>query len=378
MGNRKKIIFSDNTLWGLVNFRGAVIRYLLNEGYKIVLVAPQEKDSFMKTEIPQGVRYIPVHMNRCSRNIFQDFSYIKTLYQIYKKEHPDFVFHYTIKPNIYGSWVCSFLHIPSVCTITGLGHALVGNSFKNRMAACFYSLGMRMSNHVFVLNQFIADYIRERKLCSRRKIILMSGGEGVCLDKFPYHRELSEKTTFLMIGRLLQDKGYREFVRAAREVQAECRNVCFQILGPLDYSYPQHITKEELENDVKEGVIEYLGVTDNVLPYLHQPGVVVVLPSYHEGLSRSLMEACSCGCPIITSDIPGCREMVESGKNGFLVPIKSPIHLKEAMIQYHNLTESEKLSFSKMSRSIAETKLDMRFVIEKYLDVLEQDKIIRR
>lgn len=378
MENRKKIIFSDNTLWGLVNFRGAVIRYLQDVGYEIVLVAPQDSESFMKTEIPKGIRYISVHINRCSQNVFQDFFYIKTLYQIYKRERPDFVFHYTIKPNIYGSWVCSLLHIPSICTITGLGHALVGNSFKNKMAAWFYSLGMRMANRVFVLNQFIADYIRERKLCSSRKIVLMQGGEGVCLDKFPYSRESSEKTTFLMIGRLLQDKGYREFVRAAREVKTECKNVCFQVLGPLDCSYPQHITKEELEEDVKAGTIEYLGVTDNVLPYLHQPGVVVVLPSYHEGLSRSLMEACSCGCPIITSDIPGCREMVESGKNGFLVPVKSPVHLKEAMIRYHNLTESEKLSFSKMSRLIAETKLDMRFVIEKYLDVLEQNDIIRK
>lgn len=367
----KKILFSDNTLWGLVNFRGAVIRYLLDSGYEVVLVAPQDKDSFMKTEIPDGVRYVPVHMNRCSQNIFQDFSYIKSLYQIYKKEHPNFIFHYTIKPNIYGSWAASFLNIPSVCTITGLGHALVGHTLKNRIASWFYSLGMRRANHVFVLNQFISDYIRERRLCNPRKIILFQGGEGVCLDKFPYKWSVAEKTTFLLIGRLLQDKGYREFVHAAREALSERKNVSFQVLGPLDYSYPLHILKEEVEQDVKSETIEYLGVTDDVLPYLHQPGVVVVLPSYHEGLSRSLMEACSCGCPIIASDIPGCREMVIPGKNGFLVPVRNANLLKEAMLKYCQLSDAEKLSFSKVSRMIAETKLDMHFVIEKYVEVLK-------
>lgn len=372
MGKKNKIIFSDNTLWGLVNFRGDVIRYFLNRGFEIVLVAPQERDSVMKTEVPSEVRYVPVHINRCSKNVFHDFSYLKALYHIYKKERPDVVFHYTIKPNIYGSLICSFLHIPSVCTITGLGHALVGSSFKNKLAASFYSLGMRSADRVFVLNQFIADFIREKKLCGQRKIILLQGGEGVCLDKFPYKRIFSEQTTFLMIGRLLQDKGYREFVGAAREVLSVYKNVRFQVLGPLDYSYPNHITREEVERDVQDGIIEYLGVTDDVLPYLHQPGVVVVLPSYHEGLNRSLMEACSCGCPIITSDIPGCREMVDPGKNGFLIPVRNIKLLREAMIQYHELSAAEKDSFSKRSRNIAESKLDMRFVIEKYADVLTQ------
>lgn len=371
MEKKKKILFCDNTLWGLVNFRGAVIRHLLSKGFEIVLVAPQDETTFMKTVIPEGVRYIPVHMNRCSQNPFHDLKYFFALYKIYRDEAPDYIFHYTIKPNIYGSFAASLLRIPNTDIITGLGHALVGNSIKNRIAAALYASGLRCANSVFVLNQFIADYVKERRICRSRKVVLLKGGEGVCLDRFPMTDHTSESTIFLMVGRLLKDKGYNEYVQAAREVLQRGWKVRFQILGPLDYSYPKHITQEELDRDVSDGIIEYLGVTDHVQQYLQQKGVVIVLPSYHEGLNRSLMEACSSGCPIITSDIPGCRETVTEGENGFLVPPRNAELLAEAMIRYLKLTPEEKNSFSLSSRKKAEKVFDMRLVIDEYLQVLK-------
>lgn len=376
MDKNKKILFCDNTLWGLVNFRGAVIRHLKDMGFEIILVAPQDENTFMKTVIPTGVRYIPVHMNRCSQNPFHDIKYFATLYNIYKKESPDYIFHYTIKPNIYGSYAASLLRIPNTDIITGLGHALVGESVKNRIAAALYASGLKCAKSVFVLNQFIADYVKERHICRSKKVVLLKGGEGVCLDRFQMSDHRSEETIFLMVGRLLQDKGYREYVQAARTVLQSGLKARFQILGPLDCSYPKHITKEELDKDIADGIIEYLGVTDNVQQYLHQRGVVVVLPSYHEGLNRSLMEACSCGCPIITSDIPGCRETVTEGENGFLVPPKSAKYLAEAMVKYLGLTIEEKNRFSLASRTKAEKVFDMRFVIEEYLRVLKNAGIL--
>ncbi len=371
MEKKKKILFCDNTLWGLVNFRGAVIRHLVSKGFEIVLVAPQDETTFMKTVIPEGVRYIPVHMNRCSQNPFHDLKYFFTLYKIYRDEAPNYIFHYTIKPNIYGSFAASLLRIPNTDIITGLGHALVGDSIKNRIAAALYASGLRCANSVLVLNQFIADYVKERRICRSRKVILLKGGEGVCLDRFPMTDHASENTIFLMVGRLLKDKGYNEYVQAAREVLRRGWKARFQILGPLDCSYPKHITQEELDRDISDGIIEYLGVTDHVQQYLQQKGVVIVLPSYHEGLNRSLMEACSSGCPIITSDIPGCRETVTEGENGFLVPPRNVELLAEAMIRYLKLTPEEKNSFSLSSRKKAEKVFDMRLVIDEYLEILK-------
>lgn len=373
MEKKKKVLFCDNTLWGLVNFRGAVIRHLIDMGIEVVLVAPQDEKTFMKTIIPEGVRYIPIHMNRCSQNPLHDLKYFITLYRIYRNEKPDHIFHYTIKPNIYGSFAASLLKISNTDVITGLGHALVGNSIKNRFAAMLYASGLHYASCVFVLNQFIADYVKERRICRSTKIILLRGGEGVCLDRFPMVDHRSDETIFLLIGRLLRDKGYREYVQAAREVLQRGGKARFQILGPLDCSYPQHITQEELDKDISEGVIEYLGVTDHVQQYLHQKGVVVVLPSYHEGLNRSLMEACSCGCPIITSDIPGCRETVTDGKNGYLVPPRNADLLADAMMRYLSLDADEKQSFSLASREKAEKVFDMRFVIEEYMRVLHHE-----
>lgn len=376
MEKRNKILFCDNTLWGLINFRGAVIQHLLEMGCEVVLVAPQDETTFMKTVIPKDVKYISVHMNRCSQNPFHDFKYFHTLYRIYKSERPDYIFHYTIKPNIYGSFAASLLRIPHTDIITGLGHALVGNSLKNRLAAALYASGLRCADCVFVLNQFIADYVKERHICRSKKVVLLRGGEGVCLNKFSMRRSGSANTVFLMVGRLLKDKGYYEYVQAARTVLQKGWKVRFQILGPLDYSYPQHVTQEEVDKDVADGIIEYLGVTDYVQQYLQQEGVVVVLPSYHEGLNRSLMEACSCGCPIITSDIPGCRETVTQGQNGFLVEPKNSDSLADAMIKYLKLDADEKNSFSLASRKKAEEIFDMRYVIEEYLRVLKASDLL--
>lgn len=373
---RKKIIFSDNTLWGLVNFRGDVILHFVQMGFEVILVAPQDENSFMKTVVPEGVRYIPVGLDRCSVNVLHDVSYLKQLYLIYKNERPDYVFHYTIKPNIYGALVASFLHIPSSCMIAGLGYALQGNKLKHKLASKFYSLGMAAAEHVFVLNDSIVEFVLEKKMCRPDKLIHLKGGEGVSLERFPVCHQNAESTVFLMIGRLLIEKGYREFIQAAKRVLKATSNVRFQVLGPLDFTYPLHITKEELEQDVADGVIEYLGVTDCVLPYLQQPGVVVVLPSFHEGLNRSLMEACSCGCPIITTDIPGCREVVKAGKNGFLVPPKEYEPLAEAMLKYHRMSIEEKGEFSRVSRTIAEQRFDMKLVINEYIKVLREAGVL--
>lgn len=367
MKQGRKILFCDNVLWGLVNFRGSVIRHFVQQGDEVVLVAPQDDESIMKVDIPEGVRYIPVRLNRCSRNPFTDLIYCAHLYRIYRKEHPDYIFHYTIKPNVYGSIAARLAGINCTGMVAGLGYGLLGDGMLSRLLAVMYRYAFKYVSSIFVLNQFNYQYLLDHKFCTSAQLRLFKGGEGVDLSAYPYVREESgSPVVFLMVGRVLYDKGYREYVQAAKIVKQQYPDVRCQLLGMLDETYPAHVDEEELKRDVEEGTIEYLASTNDVMQYLGRSGVVVVLPSYFEGLSRSLMEACAVGRPIIATDIPGCRETVDEGKNGFLVKVKDSSSLAEGMLRYLSLSDAEKQAFSRHSRKKAEETFDVRQVIKEY------------
>lgn len=367
MKQGRKILFCDNVLWGLVNFRGSVIRHFVQQGDEVVLVAPQDDESIMKVDIPEGVRYIPVRLNRCSRNPFTDLIYCAHLYRIYRKEHPDYIFHYTIKPNVYGSIAARLAGINCTGMVAGLGYGLLGDGMLSRLLAVMYRYAFKYVSSIFVLNKFNYQYLLGHKFCTSAQLRLFKGGEGVDLSAYPYVREESgSPVVFLMVGRVLYDKGYREYVQAAKIVKQQYPDVRCQLLGMLDETYPAHVDEEELKRDVEEGTIEYLASTNDVMQYLGRSGVVVVLPSYFEGLSRSLMEACAVGRPIIATDIPGCRETVDEGKNGFLVKVKDSSSLAEGMLRYLSLSDVEKQAFSRHSRKKAEETFDVRQVIKEY------------
>ncbi len=367
MKQGRKILFCDNVLWGLVNFRGSVIRHFVQQGDEVVLVAPQDDESIMKVDIPEGVRYIPVRLNRCSRNPFTDLIYCAHLYRIYRKEHPDYIFHYTIKPNVYGSIAARLAGINCTGMVAGLGYGLLGDGMLSRLLAVMYRYAFKYVSSIFVLNKFNYQYLLDHKFCTSAQLRLFKGGEGVDLSAYPYVREESgSPVVFLMVGRVLYDKGYREYVQAAKIVKQQYPDVRCQLLGMLDETYPAHVDEEELKRDVEEGTIEYLASTNDVMQYLGRSGVVVVLPSYFEGLSRSLMEACAVGRPIIATDIPGWRETVDEGKNGFLVKVKDSSSLAEGMLRYLSLSDAEKQAFSRHSRKKAEETFDVRQVIKEY------------
>lgn len=367
MKQGRKILFCDNVLWGLVNFRGSVIRHFVQQGDEVVLVAPQDDESIMKVDIPEGVRYIPVRLNRCSRNPFTDLIYCAHLYRIYRKEHPDYIFHYTIKPNVYGSIAARLAGINCTGMVAGLGYGLLGDGMLSRLLAVMYRYAFKYVSSIFVLNKFNYQYLLDHKFCTSAQLRLFKGGEGVDLSAYPYVREESgSPVVFLVVGRVLYDKGYREYVQAAKIVKQQYPDVRCQLLGMLDETYPAHVDEEELKRDVEEGTIEYLASTNDVMQYLGRSGVVVVLPSYFEGLSRSLMEACAVGRPIIATDIPGCRETVDEGKNGFLVKVKDSSSLAEGMLRYLSLSDAEKQAFSRHSRKKAEETFDVRQVIKEY------------
>lgn len=365
-----KLLFCDNTLWGLVNFRGDVIRYFKNIGYEIVLVAPEKEDEQLRTDIPQNVKYIPVKMGRTTTNPLDDLKYFIRLLRIFKEEKPDFVFNYTIKPNIYGSIAAKINKCHTTAMMAGLGFTFQTDTLQTRIARLLYKTGLKFTDNLLLLNSDSLKVIKKKKLCNKNKITLLEGGEGINLDKFKYQDNESTTITFMFIGRLLWDKGYDEFSKAARIVKEKYPEVKFQMLGALDPSYPKSVPTERIKQDEKDGIIEYIGFTNNMNDIYKRKGLVITLPSYSEGMNRALMEACACGKPIITTDIPGCRELVVENQNGFIVKPKDTISLSEAMIKYIQLPEETKLCFSQNSRKHAEAKFDVKDVIKVYKKII--------
>lgn len=364
-----KIVFCDNSLRDLLNFRGEVIRHFADKGCKIILVAPQTCDYL--SERP-NIRYVPISMNRSGKNPFADFSYFITLCRIYHSEKPDVVFHYTIKPNIYGTIAARLNGCKSIAMVPGLGYMFTGNSFGKLLGRLMYKSGLRCAHRVMLLNRSNTEKLVCERFIRPNRAILLEGGEGVDLARFPYVKNQFRSVRFLMVARILYDKGYLEYVAAAVTVKQKYPDTEFGLLGPLDETSPMAVPKAMVEKDVSDGKITYFGVTDDVPSWLSRDGVVVVCSSYHEGLNRSLMEACAMARPCITSDIPGCRETVEEGVNGYLVPMKDSRALANAMIRFIELPLEEKQAMAENSRRLAVARFDVDKVIDVYDRIIEE------
>ncbi len=363
-----KILFCDNRLGGLLGFRIDVIRHYAEQGHEVLLVCPPPEsdwDKIGQTNLPNvRVIYVPLQAN--GLNPIKDIKLLLAYLRLFRKERPDWVITYTIKPNIYGGIAARIMHLPTASMIAGLGYAFEGNSILKKMLRCLYRFGLKKTKRVLVLNQSNYDTVLTYHLTSQDKLTLLQSGEGVNLDQYSATpADFSKGVTFLVISRVLYDKGYQEFVEAIQQLPKDA-HVRYQWLGPTAYNRPFGVPQEVFEKDCQLGTFEYLGVTNNVLQYAGQKDVVIVLPSYMEGLSRSLMEACALGRPIITTNIPGCREMVEEGKNGFLVPAKDSKALAQAMARFLQLTESDKQAMAHFSHDLAVQRFDVRKVIEVY------------
>lgn len=365
-----KILFCDNSLRDLLNFRGEVIGHFARQGIDVVLVAPQTCE-YQPDQA--NIRYIPVKMNRSGTNPFADFAYFVTLYRIYRAEKPDAVFHYTIKPNIYGTIAARINRRKSVAMVAGLGYMFTGNSIGKRLGRLLYKAGLRCAHRVLLLNSSNAEKLVGEGFIQSDRALLLHGGEGVDLTRFPYVENRFDTVRFLMVARVLYDKGYSEYVEAASVVKCKYPDVEFGLLGPLDETSPMAVPKSVVEKDVADGKISYFGVTNDVPGWLSRDGVVVVVvSSYHEGLNRSLMEACAMARPCITTDIPGCRETVNDGVNGYLVPMKDSHALAEAILRFIELPVDRKRAMAEAGRQLAVERFDVRKVLDIYDRIIEK------
>ncbi|MBC2856142.1 glycosyltransferase family 4 protein [Cetobacterium sp. 2A] len=363
-----KIIFTANVLWDIYIFRYGVIKALKDKGNEIIVVAPKDKRIDFEKEL--GIRHIPIDLNMRGMNPVEDLKLMLQLTKIYKKEKPDMVFHYTIKPNIYGSIACKIAGVPSIAVLTGLGYSFVAGGTIAKVAKAMYRFALKFPKEVWVLNSDDKKELVENRIVKADKIFVLPG-EGINLERFKklnIPKDKSKKTV-LMIARAFRDKGFYEYVESARIVKETYPDVEFQFLGALGGEGVNGIDEITMSRYVEEGTLTYLGHRKDV-PRIIDLSTMVVLPSYREGISKVLMEAASMEKPIVATDVTGCREIVENGKNGYLVPPKDVSALAKAIIKILNLDEKELEEMGRYGREKMEKEFDEKIIIEIYEEKL--------
>jgi glycosyltransferase involved in cell wall biosynthesis len=363
-----KIMITLNTAWNLVNFRAGLISTLIAKGYEVVAVAPHDEYASRLAEL--GCQFIALPIDNQGTNPIKDSLLIVRFIALFIKHQPDVILSYTPKCNIYAGLAARLLNIPIINNVSGLGTAFIRQNLVTNIVKSLYIVALKKSTQVFFQNQDDLQLFIDKGLVKKELTGLLPGS-GVDLQRFsPAANKIAkDKFIFLLVARMLKDKGIVEFVEAARMLKKQYPAIECQLLGFLDVKNSSAISAAEMQEWVAEGIINYLGVTDNVIDYLHSADCVV-LPSYREGTPRSLLEAASVGKPIITTDAVGCREVVDDGINGFLCEVKNSMDLKDKMEKMFLLSEPERLQMGENSRKKMITEFDEKFVIHKYLELM--------
>lgn len=371
----KKILISSNMIWTISQFRLGLIRALIDRGYELVCVADNDNFSVLsEVKLAEaGARFVRLPVGRKSMNPLQELTYLVQFYRLLKREKPDLVINYTVKPIVYGSIAARILGIPSLAVTTGLGFVFTRNNWLTRFIKLLYRFSLQFPAKVFFLNPDDKNALIQDKLVDEGKAFILPG-EGV--DTAYYHptrKFLPSKTfSFLLIARLLREKGVGEYVEAARLLQASHgHQVECQLIGHIDPDNPGAISRKQLGKWVREGVVNYLGSSDDIRPVIADADCVV-LPSYREGVPRTLMEAASMAKPLIASDCIGCREVIDHGKNGYLCRVKDHVDLYSKMVDMMKLTIEERALMGFMGRQKMIDTFDEQIVIRAYLDELKQ------
>lgn len=364
-----RIALCANTAWNLANFRRPLIEALLQRGDQVTILAGADHSLASLERL--GCEVDALALDAKGTNPVRDLMLQRQIYRLLEWRQPQVLLNYTIKPVIFGTRAASQLNIATINTITGLGTTFIKDNWITQIVERLYRDALPRSHRVFFQNSDDrAEFNRRDLLCDVPTQIVP--GSGVDLDMFaPTPVPSSKPDTFMLIARILRDKGIEEFVEAARLLKAQYPDIRFQLLGPLGVANRTAISEADVAAWVKEGLVEYLGETDNVRPFIRQAHCVV-LPSYREGMPRSLIEAAAMGRPIIATDVAGCREVVDHGSNGYLCSARNAQDLAAKIRQFIGLPHQQRHEMGQASRQLAEGKFDVRTVVRAYLTSIDQ------
>lgn len=365
-----KILLNANNSFVLYNFRYELMKTLSDNKYNIVCLAG--KDSSSKDIEKNGWKFIESSIDRRGTNPINDIKLLLNYIKIYKEEKPDYIFHYTIKPNIYGTIAARILGIPTINNVTGLGDVFSRKSLVNTMVKFLYKIAFKFPKKVFFqndddMNLFLENNLIQRNICGRLP------GSGVDLNRFkPMEKtEKNDKIVFLYLGRISENKGVRILNEISKEVFKKYENVEFRLLGKVYEDEPGHISKNELENWEKESNIKYIGTSKDVTEQIKNADCIIFPSYYREGVPRSLIESAAMGKPIITTNNVGCKDIVQDKYNGFLSEPKDVQGMVENIKKFLKLSTEERKQLGINGRKKVEKEFDVNIVVDKYLEAIK-------
>ena len=364
------ILIVVNSAWNLVNFRAGLIKGLKEKGFRVVAVAPVDIDRTTLEDL--GCEFHEVKLLPQSLNPWGDLLFMVNVLWLIKKTRAKACLFYTAKPNVYGSLGARLLGVPYINNISGLGSVFIGEGWLVKLMTFLYRVALKGSSCVFFQNPDDRDLFIQQQIVRREQTQLLPGS-GVNLEQFKPSglvRSSDQAFTFVLIARLIKDKGVVEFIEAAQKVHQTHPDVEFQLLGFLGVQNPTAISKEKIEEWTQLPYIHYLGAADDVRPFIERSDCVV-LPSYREGTPKVLLEAAAMGKPIIATRVPGCKEVVEDDVTGYLCEVKSPHDLAQKMVQMIELSAAQRARMGQLGRLKMEQQFSEQIVIDRYLVVLQ-------
>lgn len=372
------MIVSANTYWNIRNFRERLLAAIADRGYQLIIAVP---DAANREPLPFDAEVVAIRVDRGGLNPVRDFLLFLGYLRLMIRYRPVAALGFTVKPNLYGALAARLAGVSFIANVSGLGTAFIGGGLLQRLVTSLYRLCFRRCHIVFFQNPDDRNLFLAERLVRPAQARLLPGS-GIDLDHFrpltePSADRSGKDPTFLFIGRLLRDKGVEEYIAAAGLVRGELPGARFQLLGPLDGDNRSAIGARQLASLCNRGTVDYLGAAADVRPHIAAASAIV-LPSYREGLPRSLLEGAAMARPLIATDVPGNREIVEDGVTGLMCKAGDAQSLADAMSRFARLAPQQRAALGLAGRARVEARFSDSLVIEAYLDALQRSVPISR
>ena len=359
-----KVLILVNHNIVIYNFRKELVERLIDEGYQVYLSCP-DGDRIGKLQ-EMGVYFIDTEVDRHGMNPKREVRLLKSYIEMIKKIHTNIILTYTIKPNIYGGIAATILGIPYITNITGLGIAIENGGVKEKILLSLYKVALKKAKMIYFQNRCNKDYFIEKGIVKDNFKIL--NGSGVNLEENCYEEYPKEDRylIFLVIGRLMKDKGTDEILQAAKIIHEKYDNITIRLLGFYDDDYEQKIT-----NAQEQGYIEYCGQQSDVHQFIKRSHATIHA-SYHEGMSNVLLETAAAGRPVIASDIPGCKETFDDGISGIAIEPRNVLSLVEGITKFIELPYDQKRQMGINGRKKMEQMFDRNKIVDEYMSIIKE------
>lgn len=361
----KSILILSNTIVGLHSFRREVIKAIVDAGYKVIISVP---DDDTKADYFQGIgcEIIQTEFNRRGVNPLADFKLMMTYRRLIKQLKPMAVLTYTIKPNVYGGLAARLCRVPQIANVTGLGDAVENGGWMQKLTVALYKIGIGKAQRVFFQNEGNRNFCVRMGISDDNTALLPGSGVNLVYHTFQEYPADEGIIRFLFIGRLLKDKGTEELFATAKVIKEKYPQTEFHVVGSVDGNY-----QTQLDALVDTGVVKFLGSQSDVRPFIGQVHCTI-MPSYHEGMSNVNLESAANGRPVITTNVPGCRETIDDGRTGILVEARSVDSLVNGVERFISLSYEQKVIMGQMARKKVENEFDRQLVIDSYLKELKR------